>query len=53
MKTYVITISAVFPKTHARAGQPTDFAEKFGDTGYHLDVNFNEFEIVTYTTSEK
>lgn len=35
MKTYVITLSAVFPKTHARAGQPTGFAEKFRDTKLH------------------
>lgn len=35
MKTYVITLSAVFPKTHARAGQPTDFAEKFRKTKLH------------------
>lgn len=25
MKTYVITISKVFPKTHKRAGEPTNF----------------------------
>lgn len=24
-----------------------------GDPGYHLDVNFNEFEIVTFKTEEK
>lgn len=35
MKTYVITLSAVFPKTHSRAGQPTDFAEKFRKTKLH------------------
>lgn len=27
--------------------------EVFKDTGYHLDVNFNEFEIVTFKTEEK
>lgn len=26
--------------------------EVTGDTGYHLDVNFNEFEIVTYKTDD-
>lgn len=35
MKTYVITLSAVFPKTHSRAGQPTDFAENFRKTKLH------------------
>lgn len=29
MKTYVITLSKVFPVTHKRAGEPTDFHEKF------------------------
>lgn len=28
MKTYVLTVSIVFPKTHPRAGQPTYFPEK-------------------------
>lgn len=28
MKTYVITLSQVFPATHARAGEPTGFKEK-------------------------
>lgn len=29
MKTYVITLSKVFPATHPRAGQPTGFFDKF------------------------
>ena len=29
MKTYVLTLSKVFPKAHARAGEPTEFREKF------------------------
>ena len=29
MKTYVLTQPEVFPKTHARAGEPTEFREKF------------------------
>ena len=29
MKTYVLTLSKVFPRTHARAGEPTEFQEKF------------------------
>lgn len=29
MKTYVITLSQVFPVTHARAGEPTGFKDKF------------------------
>lgn len=28
MKTYVLTVSRVFPKTHARSGEPTYFREK-------------------------
>lgn len=35
MKTYVITLSKVFPAAHNRRGEPTDFREKFlnGQTG--------------------
>lgn len=29
MKTYVLTLSKVFPKTHARGGKPTNFKVKF------------------------
>lgn len=29
MKTYVITLSQVFPQTHVRAGEPTGFRDKF------------------------
>lgn len=29
MKTYALTLSKVFPKTHAREGEPTEFREKF------------------------
>ena len=29
MKTYALILSKVFPKTHARAGEPTEFREKF------------------------
>lgn len=29
MKTYVITLSKVFPSTHPRAGEPTNFRSKF------------------------
>ena len=29
MKTYVLTLSKSFPKTHARAGKPTNFKVKF------------------------
>jgi hypothetical protein len=29
MKTYVITLSQVFPATHARAGEPTGFKDAF------------------------
>lgn len=29
MKTYVITLSKVFPVTHKRAGEPTEFKHKF------------------------
>ncbi len=35
MKTYVITLSKVFPASHMRKGEPTEFLEKFlnGQTG--------------------
>ena len=29
MKTYVLSLSKSFPRTHARAGEPTEFREKF------------------------
>ncbi|WP_315170199.1 hypothetical protein [Alloprevotella tannerae] len=29
MKTYVLTLSKIFPRTHARAGKPTNFKVKF------------------------
>lgn len=29
MKTYYLTLSKVFPSTHARAGSPTGFKKKF------------------------
>ena len=29
MKTYVLTLSKVFPRTHINAGKPTNFREKF------------------------
>lgn len=29
MKTYVLTLSEAFPKTHSKSGQPTHFKEKF------------------------
>ena len=35
MKTYVLTLSKVFPKSHKRAGEPTNFAEKFRKTKLH------------------
>ena len=31
-KTYVITVSTVFPKTHPKAGQPTNFVQQIIDT---------------------
>lgn len=34
MKTYVLTLSKVFPKTHKRAGEPTDFELLFKDNNY-------------------
>lgn len=35
MKTYVITLSQVFPVTHFRAGEPTGFREAFRKTKLH------------------
>ncbi len=29
MRTYILTLSKVFPKTHKRAGEPTEFKEAF------------------------
>ena len=37
MKTYVITLSQVFPSTHARAGEPTFFRDKL-----HAAITGNE-----------
>lgn len=34
MKTYVLTLSKVFPKNHKRAGEPTDFELLFKDNNY-------------------
>lgn len=35
MKTYVITLSKIFPKTHSRAGEPTNFRTLF-ETGVKI-----------------
>lgn len=35
MKTYVITLSRVFPVSHRKAGTPTGFAGKLGKTKIH------------------
>jgi hypothetical protein len=35
MKTYVITLSKVFPATHPLKGEPTDFREAFQKTKLH------------------
>jgi len=36
MKTYVITLSQVFPVTHPRHGEPTGFKEKMANAIYHM-----------------
>jgi len=43
MKTYVLTVSTVFPKTHKRAGDPTGFVEKIRNcTKLHtIRVNYD------------
>ena len=33
MKTFVLTVSRTFPKTHKRAGQQTWFVEKINEAG--------------------
>ncbi len=38
MKTYVITLSKTFPKTHRRAGEPTNFRTLF-ETGVKKTYN--------------
>lgn len=35
MKTYVLTLSTIFPKYHPKAGLPTNFADKFRKTKLH------------------
>ena len=35
MKTYVLTLSKVFPATHPRKGEPTGFREAFRNTKLH------------------
>lgn len=49
MKTYYLTLSQVFPATHARAGQPTGFRENLFKTKLHtIRANYefwkNRFE---------
>lgn len=49
MKTYYLTLSQVFPATHARAGQPTGFKENLFKTKLHtIRANYkfwkNRFE---------
>ena len=40
MKTYVLTVSRYFPKTHKRAGEPTHFVEKLLVGQYDKNKNF-------------
>lgn len=35
LKTYVLTLSRVFPKSHKRSGEPTNFGDAFGRTKLH------------------
>ena len=42
MKTYVLTLSEVFPKSHVRAGEPTGFRENIFKTKIHtIRANFD------------
>ena len=43
MKTYVLTVSRVFPKTHARSGEPTYFREKIliGEKLHTIRANYH------------
>ena len=40
MKTYVLTVSRYFPKTHKRAGEPTHFVEKLLVGQYDKNKDF-------------
>ena len=45
MKTYVITLSQVFPTTHPRKGEPTGFADALRKTKLHtIRANFHLWE---------
>lgn len=46
MKTYVITLSQYFLATHKRAGDPTDFKEKFlsGEKIHTIRANYPLWE---------
>lgn len=35
LKTYVLTLSRVFPKSHKRSGEPTNFGDAFSRTKLH------------------
>jgi hypothetical protein len=43
MKTYVLIVSRVFPKTHKRAGEPTNFREKIleGEKIHTIRANYH------------
>lgn len=53
MKTYVITLSQVFPATHARAGEPTGFRENLCKTKLHTIRANYEFWKTRFEQIEK
>lgn len=46
MKTYVITLSRYFPAKHSKAGEPTNFKEKFlkGEKVHTIRANYSLWE---------
>ena len=46
MKTYVLTLSELFPKAHDRAGMPTNFKDKFlkGEKRHTIRANYPLWE---------
>jgi len=46
MKTYVITLSQVFPVTHNRAGEPTGFKAKFEASIHHFGDQWQKLHTI-------
>ena len=46
MKTYVITLSQIFPVTHERSGEPTGFKDKFLDAFMHEEGKWQKLHTI-------